>query len=230
MEKLDQAESRMTYLTKAAEHIAICNYPEQPIDMDLIQENDLEIQPAELPVLQQLVRDYKAAELNENSNSDAEDLPKLTKLDKEPEEDQTETEKPTSPASKRSKVVITTSVQNSPVIHAKRPDRSMEVGPSPLVSLRGNLTLSSMIILTLYLAGVSGLPSKPGTPFVGTPGAKSGSTTQEEIDPSPIRGKTLKCILNKIIKLFFKGQTMEQLQEFRRQLGKLIFEARSPGL
>ena len=125
----------MEHLTSAAKHIATVNYPEQSIDMDLVQENNLDVNETELPVLKQLIRDAKAAESDE---SETEDLPKNDAL---PPTAQPEAENATSPVSKRSKVVIQSSAHNSPIIHSKRPNRSMEVTPSPLTSLRGKIEI-----------------------------------------------------------------------------------------
>ena len=129
--EIQVVSNRMEHLTSAAKHIATVNHPERVIDMALVQDNNLDVIPTELPVLKQLIRDVQAAESDE---SEAEDLPKK---DATPPVAQPETDATTSPVSKRSKVVVQPSAHNSPIIHSKRPDRSMEVTPSPLTSLRG---------------------------------------------------------------------------------------------
>ena len=130
--EIQVVSNRMEHLTSAAKHIATVNHPERVIDMALVQENDLDVNPNELPVLKQLIRDVQAAE---SDDSEAEDLPKKDALPSAPT--QPEPDATTSPVSKRSKVVVQASAQNSPIIQSKRPNRSMEVHPSPLTSLRG---------------------------------------------------------------------------------------------
>ena len=150
--EIEQASSRMEFLSKAAEHIAIVNFPEKPVDMELLQQNELDVNPAELPVLRQLIRDIQT---EESTESDTEDLPDkqapTAPVETSPVKS-LEAEKSTSPVAKRSKVVITTSVPNSPVIQAKRPDRSMDKSKSPFITLRGkDQTRKLRSLIKLYV-------------------------------------------------------------------------------
>ena len=172
-EGVQAASTRVQKLTGYAKQLCIVNHPPQPIDMTLIKEHELDVTEAELPVLQQLVRDQQELESVVSEGSDAEGFPKtvitapelLEPVQKELNPTPavveaalkevesvltinnalnpttTETPKSTngSPEAKRAKVTITagSSVISSPVIRSKKPDRSMEVTPSPLASLKG---------------------------------------------------------------------------------------------
>lgn len=68
----NQVKSRMQELTEMAKHVVLINHPEQEVDMDFLTKENLKINPAEFPVLTQLIRDVK----NEDSTvNDLEELP-----------------------------------------------------------------------------------------------------------------------------------------------------------
>ena len=149
---IQEASTRMQVLAKAAHHLFIVNHPEQPVDMGMIQAQNLDVTEQELPVLKQLIRDEKEA--NGMSTSDTEDLPSpslptnpmeeekeivltLMPESKEPSKDLNSDQNVESPSAKRSKVLINTSAPTSPIIQSKKPDRAMGMAASTLTALKG---------------------------------------------------------------------------------------------
>ena len=174
-EDIQAASTRVQKLTGYAKQLCVVNHPPQPIDMTLIKEHDLDVTEAELPVLQQLVRDQQDTESVVSEGSDAEGFPKtvitppeLLEIPKElnptpavveaalkevqsvltinnalnPTTTTTPKSTNGSPEAKRAKVTIVANKSaspaiSSPVIRSKKPDRSMEVTPSPLANMKG---------------------------------------------------------------------------------------------
>lgn len=73
----NQVKTRMQELMEMASHVEMINHPEQEVDLEFLTKENLKINPAELPVLLQLIRDVKQMD---STVPDLEEIPHCTTM------------------------------------------------------------------------------------------------------------------------------------------------------